>query len=61
MRDGMKHVCLAQSLVWLEGFACNQNRLLPILSQHITAGAMLETAEKVSVEPSCFLLVDLPL
>lgn len=61
MRDGMKHVCLAQALVVLEGFACNQKSLRPVLSQHITAGAMLEAADKVSVELPCSPLVDLPL
>lgn len=54
----MKHVCLAQSLILLKGFACNQNSSCPILSQR-TAGAMLETADEVSVEPLFAPLVDL--
>lgn len=45
MCDSMKNVSRAQTLILFKGFTSNKNNLCPVLSQCITAGDMLETAD----------------
>lgn len=42
----MKHVCLAQTPILFKGLARNHHNLCPRMSQHITGGDMLETADE---------------
>lgn len=53
----MKHVCLAQTPILFKGLTCNHYNLCPRMSQHITGGDMLKTADETSVAPLSSLLV----